>query len=481
MAKSERLASSSLISFATQGGSKIINFTASVLMIRIVAPEVVGLFTALLAGSQFVNTIGRAGTNYAYTTLLHSKNHKENQSDLTVTFISFTALISLILAITSATNLFEATDINSSNLTYLNSILRLGLTIMYFSIDAYSEILWDIELAMGQFKRVFTRNLYISAMKSCVPLLIVLALPSEKSYLALTTGLLISSTVSLLAAKRQPSRLETVGQSSPPPSRKISFKLLIELLKLGLPLAAVPISLNIFLWPILLNIISYSGTSELEGLRIGQLCAQGIGIITGAVMPVLLVKSSENPNQAQNNVNLAFNTCWIAIILVLSSYYSIDKYLIPWIFGTTNFDSLVAARMMVLSAAASGLGQIPLQQVFKPRKIIVITVLQVACTIASAFIGILLFKGSQGLMPYLIISTAAPILLITLLPIINIKPSTESMILKIILLWSCLFFSLNSGSASILFSTILLTVGIASSAKTMKTIIFKIFRPLTMQ
>jgi len=452
-------------------------------MIRIVAPEVVGLFTALLAGSQFVNTIGRSGTNYAYTTLVHSRSKKDEQSDLTTTFVSFTFFVSLILAVVSAINLLEAADVRASSFVSLNSFWLFTSTLMYFLIDAYSEILWDIELAKGKFKRVFSRNLYLSGIKSCVPLLAVLIVPSSWSYLALTIGLLISSTVSLLAAKRQPPHLANKSQHSAPPSGKISFQLLIELLQRGVPLAAVPISLNIFLWPILLNIIRYSGASELEGLRIGQLCAQGIGIITGAVMPVLLVKSSENPKQAQNKVNLAFNTCWVAIILVLSFYYSVDMHLIPWIFGAVNFDSIVAARMMVLSAAASGLSQIPLQQIFRPRKIIVITILQVTCTVISALIGILLFRGYQGLMSYLIISTAGPILLITLLPIFNIKPSGEGILIKIILLWSCLFFAMSSSSnmTSFLFSSTLLIVGFASSAKTMKTIIIKGLRPITIK
>lgn len=151
------------LSFGTQVFTKAINFCLSITFIRFASPEIIGYFTLLITAAQMVCSLGRMGTNYAYSILLPNRTNTESKSRLTVTYIVFSSLVSLIIA--GIVLLQVAQNPASEAIQDGATGLFVLLGIIYLYGDSLSEIIWSIHLAEGKFKSVFLRDVWLSLAK----------------------------------------------------------------------------------------------------------------------------------------------------------------------------------------------------------------------------------------------------------------------------------------------------------------------------
>ena len=400
------------LSFATQIATKAINLGLSILLVRLAAPDCVGLFALLLASAQLVSSLGRLGMNYSFAMLLPRQGDAAAQLRLTTTYSLFSLASSLLVAGVALWQLTQTKGIAATSHSQFGLLTTLILT--YLLSDASSEILWSIHLALGHFRAVFLRDVWLALGKGALPLAGALWLGSVGMVAGLGLTSLLNCWVAAMLLQRQPK-----GFPALPRSWLLSWPLLLKLLAKGLPFFSVPLVNNLILWPLLLKVVSSAGIDKLDGLRVAQICAQAIGVLSGSLMPVLWVKSNHDIHSANHMHMRAFQICWVVSILIYCLYALSDSTLLPLLFGRTASDgALQIARILVVAAAVQGLSQIPIQRPFPTGTLIQISLLQISSLILAALASIHLFRPSGGLLTYASVNLISPLLTVLSLPVL---------------------------------------------------------------
>ena len=398
------------LSFATQICTQAINLGLSVLFVRLAAPDCVGLFTLLLASARLVSSLGRLGMNYSFAVLLPRQVDATAQFRLTTTYSLFGLTSSLLVA---AAALWQLAHTKGMSTAWHSQFWLFGaLTLAYLLSDSLSEILWSIQLALGRFRAVFLRDVWLALGKGVLPLAGALWLGS----LGMVVGLGLISLLNcwIAAALLRGLPLAKAAQQQ---AGVLSWPLLKQLLAKGLPFFSVPLVNNLILWPLLLKVVNGAGIDRLDGLRVAQICAQLIGILSGSLIPVLWVKSSHDEHSAERMHKRAFQICWVVSIVIYCLYALSDTTLLPLVFGKSASEGAIqVARILVVAAAVQGLSQIPMQRPLPTSTLIRLSGLQIGSLILAAFAAIHLFNPAAGLMAYASVNLISPLLTVLLLP-----------------------------------------------------------------
>ena len=398
------------ISLATQIGAKAINLGLSVLFVRLAAPEYVGLFTLLLASAQLVSSLGRLGMNYSFVVLLPKQVNDTAQLLLTTTYTLCSLASSLLVAGIALWQLSQTTGMAA--MWDAQSGLLAALIVVYLVSDASAEIFWSIHLALGRFRIVFLRDVWMALGRGALPLGGALCF----GFLGMVAGLGLVSLLNCWIAARllRPKPLALAG---PQRIELVSWPLLKQLLAKGLPFFSVPLVNNLILWPLLLQVVNGAGIDKLDGLRVAQICAQVVAIFSGSVMPVLWVKSSHNETSAKYMHQRAFQACWSISIIIYCLYALSDTTLLPLVFGRSASDGAVQiARILVVAAAVQGLSQMPMQRPFSTGTLVQLSLLQISSLIMSALAAIYLLNPSGSLLAYASVNLISPLLTVLCLP-----------------------------------------------------------------
>jgi len=398
------------LSLATQIGTKAINLGLSVLFVRLATPDCVGLFTLLLASAQLVSSLGRMGMNYSFAVLLPRQVDAPARFRLTSTYCLFSLASSLLVAGVALWQLAQTSGL--APMWHSQSALFPTLVLAYLLSDASSEILWSIHLALGRFRAMFLRDVWLALGKGLLPLAGALWLGS----LGVVAGLgLISLLNCWIAATLLPR--PQLALAGPQRMELVAWPLLRQLLAKGLPFFSVPLVNNLILWPLLLRVVNGAGIDKLDGLRVAQICAQVIAILSASLMPVLWVKSSHDEPSAERLHQRAFQTCWVISIAIYCLYALSDTTLLPLMFGRSASEgTLQIARILVLAAAVQGLSQMPMQRPLPTGTLIQLSLLQIGSLIVAALAAVHLFNGSGGLLAYASVSLISPLLTVLIVP-----------------------------------------------------------------
>ena len=425
----ESIKQATSLSFATQSATRVINLGLSILFVRLAPASSIGVFTLLIAAAQLVCSLGRVGTNYSYSVLLPQQQQEAERFQLTATYLIFGLASSLIVAMIALSQLTHATGI--SEITLNHTWLFSGLTLAYLLSDSLSETIWSIHLALGRFKAVFLRDVWIALGKGFLPLAGALWLGP----LGVASGLglisVLNCWISTTLLRRHAPGLKVFTDRT-----WISWRLLTQLLLKGIPFFSVPLVSNLILWPLLMTVVSSSGIEKLDSLRVAQICAQVIGIISASVIPVLLIKSSHQTQAGPHMHQTAFQACWFISILIYGLYALSDRTLLPLIFGNRAGDGAIQiARILVAAAAVQGLSQIPMQRPLPTRTLVQLSLLQIGSLIVAAFVAIVTFAPtSRGLLAYASINLLSPLLTVVCLPAVlgqNLMPGERTPWLQI--------------------------------------------------
>ena len=398
------------LSFGTQVFTKVINFCLSISFIRFASPESIGYFTLLITAAQMVCSLGRLGTNYSYSILLPNRIDTESKSRLTVTYIVFSSLVSLIIA---AIVLLQVVQ-NPASRTIQEGTTGLFvlLGIVYLYGDSLSEIIWSIHLAEGKFKPVFLRDVWLALAKGLIPLIGALSFGAIGVIGGLCITCMINNFIAMYLFKDKFCHFKFLEIFN-----LFSWRDIIKLLKKGIPFFSVPLVSNLILWPLLMEIIRDEGIERLDGLRVAQICAQLVGIISTSLIPILLIKSGQNKQAGEILHQKSFQVCWILSILIYCFYALSDARLLPLIFGQGPAESALSiARIMVAAAALQGLSQIPMQRPFATGSLIKLSFIQIGSLITSAFISITIIYPTSGLVSYASIGLISPLIIVLCLP-----------------------------------------------------------------
>lgn len=385
------------------------------LFVRLAPSNCIGYFTLLLTAAQLVCSLGRVGTNYSYAVLLPKQSSPSDCSKLTATYSLFGLAASVSVAAIVMFQLVHSTGMPEA--IYGSRYLYAGLTLTYLIGDSLSETIWSIHLAKGNFKAVFLRDVWVALAKGALPLVGSITI----GIAGVVGGLLIVSAVNCQVA------LTLLRRHSPTPHNKglttgflqtsgYSWSFCKQLLIKGLPFFSVPLVSNIILWPLLMNYVNKAGIGSLDGLRVAQICAQAIGIISASLIPVLLIRSSHDEAAGQRMHKNSFQLCWTISMLIYSLYAISDTIILPAVFGANANHSITIARIFVAAAAVQGLSQIPMQRPLSTTTLVHLSLLQVASLVVAAFVAIHTVEPQSGLLAYASITLLSPLITVLCLP-----------------------------------------------------------------
>ena len=401
------------LSFATQISTKFINLVLSILFVRLAPASSIGTFTLLISAAQLVCSLGRVGTNYSYAVLLPKQHQDAERLQLTSTYVLFGLVSSLILSLIVVTQLFNTAGFAEVLPNRYWSFF--GIIFVYLFSDSVSELFWSIHLALGHFKAVFLRDVWIALGKGLLPLLGALWLGP----LGVAIGLGLISILNCWVGSNIP-RQQGLGSVFFLRTGFISRPLLIQLLLRGVPFFSVPLVSNLILWPLLMTVASTSGIEKLDTLRVAQICAQILGVISGSLIPVLLVKSSWQPDTGLRLHQQAFQICWVCSVVIYGLYALSDRTLLPLVFGSEASEGAIQiSRILVAAAAVQGLSQIPMQRPLKTRTLVMLSLLQIGSLVVAAIVAISIFNPmSRGLLTYASINLLSPLITVICLPVV---------------------------------------------------------------
>jgi len=432
------------LSVASQISTRAINLILSISFVRFAPANSVGYFTLLITGAQLVSSLGRVGTNYSYTTILPTLGSKYLKLQLTNTYANFGIIASFLVSaiiITQVGNTLHTESIDPS----INPDAFLILGVIYLFGDGISELLWSIHLANGRFKAVFFRDVWLALSKGIFPLMGALIYGVIGVAAGLCISSMINNSIALLIFIGNKGANNRVWWSLG------SIKYLLKLLEKGIPFFSVPLVSNLILWPLLLKIVSNEGVNSLDGLRVAQICAQIITVISASLMPILLIRSSQNKNSADDIHQKSFQVCWLISTIIYSVYALSDKYVLPLIFGEGPAQgALLIARIAVAAAAIQGLSQIPMQRPFGTHMLIKLAVLQIFSLVVAGIISIYILLPINGLVAYTSINLLSPFITVMCLPIILNKQlgipdsSTQIQLLFSLILIMTSYLNINS-------------------------------------
>ncbi len=384
-------------------------------MVRLAPPESTGFFTLLLATSQLVSTLGRMGMNYSYSVLLprHGDGTEERRS-LLATYLISGFISSITIAFIALWRLSANDGIPGT--TEMRGMMLVVITI-YLTTECLAEIFWGIHLSEGHFKQLFLRDVWIAIAKGSIPLAGAIGFGVLGLSIGLTAVSALSFGLAVKVFKQGPTQKSLKIRGTIKPIWKLFSPRLAGLLaRKGLPFYSVPLVNNLILWPFLLHYVKNEGLASLDGLRVAQICAQAIGILSAAIMPVILIENLKDQSKASENSLIAFEACWVLSMALFAGFLITSTTLIPWVFGPISATAAPIVKILVAGAALQGLSQIPLQKAFDTRLLIKISATQVISLSAAGFIAISLFKPDQSLMGYASVNLISPLLSIAALP-----------------------------------------------------------------
>ena len=156
-------------------------------------------------------------------------------------------------------------------------------------------------------------------------------------------------------------------------------------------------------FPLLLAVAATAGINDVGFLRIGQICAQMFGLISGAIAPILFIKlrASSDTAEKMRLLNKSLTLSWLASLTIFASFCLIDRTVISVGFGSAYLAGIPATRILIGCTVLDSLNQILQQSLLAKGKASQFSLIQNTSCILSAMIGWLLVPN-YGLIGFLV-------------------------------------------------------------------------------
>ena len=156
-------------------------------------------------------------------------------------------------------------------------------------------------------------------------------------------------------------------------------------------------------FPLLLAVAKTAGVNDVGFLRIGQICAQIFGLLSGAIAPILFIKlrASSDSTERMRLLNKSLTLSWLASLTIFGSFCLVDRMVVSVGFGSAYLAGIPATRMLISCTVLDSLNQILQQSLLAKGKAGQFSLIQNTSCIVSAMIGWLLVPH-YGLMGFLV-------------------------------------------------------------------------------
>ena len=403
------------LGLATGYVSRGLNVLTTIILTRLLSPELFGAYGLIQSSAQSASTLFRLGTNYSYTVLLPSIRVDLDRARFSASYVGLGLVSSIPFGLSIGLMSIEAIRKTVQDLAIGNQwiIIAIVITVFIFS-ECLSELTWSVLFPyQDTMKYVLIRDPAVSSLKLFVP--VVFYLIGGLTGLIVGLGLVsvISLACSLVAGNAKLFR--SVGNIS----KNLSRKDIGLLLRYGSVNYIVPLLSNLILLPVLIDIGKYGNIADVGSIRIGAWGAQLITAFGGSLAPILLVRNSRA--QADNSsISELAKGCFVIyqflLFIVIGGWGMVNIYLFE-----SKFESSYGLQIAVIIGAVSqSVLQLLMQRRLTPREQLLANSVQcISLIISYLFItqAIPVERAFQyALIPY-ISSTLSICLAITIKPV----------------------------------------------------------------
>ena len=380
------------------GFGRVFGFASNLLLSRWLGPTELGLFNLVTTTVQTSDTLVRCGGDYALNFELGGEpeaTQTEHGASLARGLVQLCSLTTALLCVGVAIWVWSGYGVFSSSSVASHRYILSGLLLLMIACEGISASAWELLLVSHRTASLALRQgLFF-------PLRLLCAAAGAQFW-----GISGALTGWSLVAVVQCTWLKTVLRNlwNPLQIWPFSGRSMRRLLKRGFSFYASNVLASLIFFPLLLNVASGSGLSEIGYLRVGQILQQLFAFLPATLVPVLFLKlRCESTFSDQVTImERPLRVIWLLLLEVLLFYLTFDQVLINWLFGNDYDAALLPTRILLITALFECLSQIVVQPLLAAGKTRLYGIWQNGAALFSAVLG-WFWIPEAGLAAYLIV------------------------------------------------------------------------------
>lgn len=380
------------------GLGRIFGFVSNLLLSRWLGPSDLGLFNLVTTTVQTSDTLVRCGGDYALNFELGGEPqsvHSAPGASLVSALSQLCSLATAFLCIITACWVFLGNGLFPIPIAGGQRIIYTALLLLMILCEGSSAPAWEVLLVSHRTGSLALRQgLFF-------PLRLLSAAIG-----ALFSGVLGAMLGWTLIALLQCFWLKIVLGDLwkpftlwPPLTKSLS-----QLVSRGFPFYAANLLASITFYPLLLQLASGSGLSDIGYLRVGQILQQLFAFLPATLVPVLFLKLRAQSSFTDQVLALEkpLRIIWLLLLQVLLLYCTFDQTLLALLFGSEFTAAFVSTRILLITGLFECLSQLVVQPLLANGRTRVYGFWQNGAALFSVVIG-WLWIPTAGIAGYLIV------------------------------------------------------------------------------
>lgn len=380
------------------GVGRVLGLFSNLLLSRWLGPTELGLFNLVTATVQASDTLVRCGGDYAVNYILGGQpeaTKSQGGIKLAKGFAQLCSLTTATICVVVAIWVWWGQGLFPSELVASHRFLFTCLLLVMIACEGSSASAWELLLV--------THRTAPLALKQGLffPLRLLFAAIGalHVGVLGAMCGWSLMTVVQSLWLKQVLGHLWSPLQLWPIYVRRIRL-----LLYRGFPFYAANLLSSMIFYPLLLQVATSSGLSEIGYLRVGQILQQLFAFLPSTFVPVLFLRlRSESSYAAQASLlEKPLRLIWLLLLEILLLYCIVDHSLIIRLFGNGFASALLPTRLLLITALFECLAQLAVQPLLATGKTRFYGLWQNGVAVLAAALG-WFWIPEAGLTAYLIV------------------------------------------------------------------------------
>ena len=380
------------------GVGRVLGFVSNLLLSRWLGPAELGLFNLVTTTVQTTDTLVRCGGDYALNFELGGQSEaikSENGAELVRGLVQLCSLITSFICVGVFIWVWWGQGLFPSELVASQRFILTGLLLLMIACEGSSASAWEVLLVSHRTGPLALRQgLFF-------PLRLLFAGAG-----ALSSGVLGAMAGWSLVAVSQCVWLKIVLKQfwNPLQIWPPFWSSVRQLLKRGFPFYVANLLASMIFYPLLLNVSTSSGLSEIGYLRVGQILQQLFAFLPATLVPVLFLRLRTESSFADQVlvIEKPLRVIWLLLLQVLLLYYIVDRFLIDWLFGAEFASALIPTRLLLVTSLFESLAQLVIQPLLAAGRTRFYGFWQNGAALLAAVLG-WLWIPTAGLAAYLIV------------------------------------------------------------------------------
>lgn len=380
------------------GVGRVLGFVSNLLLSRWLGPAELGLFNLVTTTVQTSDTLVRCGADYALNFELGGMTEaskSENGVELVRGLAQICSLVTAFICIGVSIWVWWGQGLFPRAFVTSQRLILTGLLLLMIACEGISASAWEVLLVSHRTAQLALRQGLFFPLRLFSAGVGALS----SGVLGAMMGWSLVAFVQCIWLKIVLRYLWNPFQMWPPLWRSVH-----QLLKRGFPFYVANLLASMIFYPLLLQVATGSGLSEIGYLRVGQVLQQLFAFLPATLVPVLFLRLRSESSYADQVlvIEKPLRVIWLLLVQVLLLYCIVDHSLIIWLFGTQFISALIPTRLLLIISLFECLAQLVVQPLLAAGRTRFYGFWQNGAALLAAILG-WLWIPTAGLAAYLIV------------------------------------------------------------------------------